>query len=182
MATKAVMTPIGIASFITLKEPRAIVEGNEPRFSITLIFDKAAQNTKQFKELEEAIEQALMQKWPNKATRPRDLRSPFRDGGEKEGIYEGYKRGDIFINPWSQKKPGVVDINRQDLLDLDDVFAGWTARANVRPFAYDRAGKRGVGLFLDNVQFLREGKRLDGRKAASESYPDDQKEDAEEMI
>lgn len=181
MATKAIMTPIGIASFITLKEPRAIVEGNEPRYSITLIFDKAAQNTVQFKALEDAIEAALMQKWPNKATRPRDLRSPFRDGGEKEGQYEGYKAGDIFINPWSKDKPGVVDINRQDLLDLEDVYAGWTARANVRPFAYDRAGKRGVGLFLDNVQFLRAGKRLDGRKAAAESYPDDQPAE-EEMI
>lgn len=180
MATKSIMTPIGVSSFLNLKEPRAIVEGGEPRYSLTLIFDKVAQNTVQFRALENAIEEALMSKWPNKATRPRDLRSPFRDGGEKEGQYEGYRKGDIFINPWTKDKPGVVDINRQDLLDLDDVYAGWTARANVRPFAYDRAGKRGVGLFLDNVQFLRAGKRLDGRRAASESYPDDQP--AEEMI
>jgi|SRR5215472_657583 len=178
MATKSILTPVGISSFINLKEPRSVVEGGEPRYSITLIFDKAAQATDQFRNLEEAIEDAIRAKWPSR--RPGGLRSPFRDGAEKQGVYEGYKAGDIFISPWSKDKPGVVDINRNDLLDFADVFAGWTCRANVRPFAYDQGGNKGCGLFLDNVQFLRPGKRLDGRKAASESYPDDQT--ADEMI
>jgi len=172
MATVSLLTPVGIASFITLKEPRAITEGTEPKYSLTIIFDKAAQATAEFRNLEKAIDDAIRVKWPSK--RPIGLRSPFRDGAEKEGVYEGYKAGDIFINPWSKNKPGVVDINRQDLMDFDDVFAGWTCRANVRPFAYDTAGKRGVSLFLDNVQFLRPGKRLDGRKAAKDAFPDDQ--------
>jgi hypothetical protein len=180
MATKSIITPVGIASFITLKEPRAIVEGGEPRYSLTIIFDKAAQATPQFQAMEQAIEAAARAKWPNRL--PVGLRSPFRDGAEKQGVYEGYKAGDIFISPWSKNRPGVVDINRQDLLDFDDVYAGWTCRANVRPFAYDTGGNKGCSFFLDNVQMLRPGKRLDGRKAASESYPDDQKADADEMI
>jgi len=175
MATKAVLTPIGTASFLNLKEPRAVVAGGDLRYSITLIFDKAAQRTKEFQALEAAINEALRQKWPNKL--PPGLRSPFRDGAEKEGQYEGYKSGDIFISPWTKDKPGVVDINRQDVIDFSEFFAGWTARANVRPFAYDQGANKGCGLFLDNVQFLRPGKRLDGRKAASESYPDDQSEE-----
>ena len=59
MATQAVITPIGISSFLTLKEPRTIVEGGEPRYSLTLIFDKTAQNTEAFRNLEEAIENAI---------------------------------------------------------------------------------------------------------------------------
>lgn len=175
MATKSVLTPIGIASFLNLKEARPVVQDGEPRFSCTLIFDKVAQRTKAFQDLEEAIEDALKQKWPNR--RPNGLRSPLRDGAEKEGKFEGYKAGDIFISPWSKDRPGVVDIQRQDILDFSDIYAGWSARANVRPFAYETGGNRGVGLFLDNMQFLRPGKRLDGRKAASESYPDDQDEE-----
>ena len=46
-------------------------------------------------------------------------------------------------------------------------------RANVRPFAYDKAGKKGCSFFLDSVQFLRPGQRLDGRKPAAEQFPDD---------
>jgi hypothetical protein len=180
MATKAYLTPVGISSFITLKEPRALNENTEPKYSLTLIFDKAAQNTAEFRALEKGIEEALKTRWPNKV--PPGLRSPFRDGAEKEGIYEGYKSGDIFINPWSKSKPGVVDIQRQDMLNLDEVYAGWTCRATVRPFAYDTAGKRGVSLLLDAVQFLRPGKRLDGRKAAAESFPDDQDAMADEPI
>jgi hypothetical protein len=153
MATGRILTPIGISSFINLKEPRAVVVGGEPRYSISIIFDKAAQATELFRNLEQAIQDAVRRKWPNKV--PTGLRSPFRDGAEKEGQYEGYKSGDIFISPWSKDKPGVVDINRQDLLDLSDVYAGWTCRAFVRPFAYDAGGDKGVGLFFNSVQFLR---------------------------
>lgn len=173
-----ILTPVGVSSFINLAEPRAITEGADPRYSITLIFDKAAQATEAFQRLERGISEAVANKWGKRV--PAGLKSPFRDGGEKEGQYEGYHKGDIFISPWSKSKPGVVDIMRQDMLTLDEVYAGWTCRANVRPFAYDTGGNKGVGLFLDNVQFLRAGKRLDGRKAASESYPDDMQQ--EEMV
>jgi hypothetical protein len=169
------MTPVGISSFLNLKEPRAIVEGSEPRYSLTLIFDKAAQATPEFKRLEQGIDEAQRQKWPNRL--PPGLRSPFRDGAEKAGKYDGYKAGDIYISPWTKDKPGCVDINRQDILDWSEFYAGWTARANVRPFGYDTGGNRGCGLFLDSVQFLRPGKRLDGRKAASESFPDDMEDE-----
>lgn len=177
MSTKAILTPPGISSFLNLDKPRAIVEGGEPRFSLTLIFDKAAQRRPEFMALEKAIDEEINRRWPNK--KPAGLRSPFRDGAEKEGVYEGYKSGDIFISPWSKEKPGVVDIRRQEVIDFKsgEFFAGWTARANVRPFAYDQGGNKGCGLFLDSVQFLRPGKRLDGRKAATESFPDDELEE-----
>lgn len=178
MGTRAILTPPGICSFLNLTVPRPIVDGGEPRYGFTLIFDKVAQRRPEFKELEKGIDEALRQKWPTRF--PPNLRSPFRDGSEKAGKFEGYHPGDIFISPWSKDKPGAVDSQRQDILDWGDYYAGWTARANVRPFAYDTGGNRGCGLFLDSVQFLRPGKRLDGRKAASESFPDD--ENADEMV
>lgn len=178
MGTRSVLTPPGICSFLNLVTPRPIVDGGEPKYGFTLIFDKAAQKRPEFKELEKAIDEAIRQKWSQRV--PAGLRSPFRDGAEKAGKFEGYKPGDIFISPWSKERPGCVDAQRQDILDWGDYYAGWTARANVRPFAYDTGGNKGVGLFLDNVQFLRAGKRLDGRKAASESFPDD--EAADELV
>lgn len=171
MGTVSILTPPGVSSFLNLAKPRAITPDADERYGLTLIFDKAAQQREEFKALEKAIDEALHKKWPNRL--PPGLKSPFRDGADKAGVYEGYHPGDIFISPWSKEKPGVVDADRQDMLDLAEVYAGWIARARVRPFAYDTAGKRGCSLFLDSVQFLRPGKRLDGRKAASESYPDD---------
>jgi hypothetical protein len=172
------MTPPGIASFINLKEPRAVVVGGELRYSLTLIFDKAAQGRPEFLELQKGIDLALKEKWP--ARLPPGLKSPFHDGAEKAGIYTGYKAGDIFISPWSKDKPGAVNARKQDILDWSEFYAGWTARAFVRPFAYDTGGNRGCSFFLDSVQFLKPGPRLDGRKAASEAFPDDA--ESEELV
>jgi hypothetical protein len=178
MSTTQYLTPPGVASFLNLQKPRAIVDGGEPRFSLTLIFDKAAQARPEFRALQQGIDAALKERWPGKL--PVGLMSPFHDGAEKAEKYDGYKPGDIFISPWTKDKPPVVNAQRQDLLDFSEVWAGWIARAHVRPFSYDRAGKRGCSFFLDDVQFLRPGKRLDGRKHPSESYPDD--DEGEELV
>lgn len=172
MLSAPILTPPGVASFINLAKPRPMIgKPDELRYSIVIIFDKAAQARPEWKNLEKGIDEAIKLRWPGRI--PPGLRAAWRDGAEKAAQYDGYHPGDLFIAPWSQQRPGVVDIDRQDILDLGDVFAGWTCRANVRPFAYEQGGNRGVNLLLDSVQFLRPGKRLDGRKAASESFPDD---------
>jgi len=171
MATKVVLTPPGTGSFLNLQKPRAIIEGGEERFSLSIIFSKKDQARPEFANLQKAVDEALRERWPNKL--PVGLISPFHDGGEKAGQYEGYHNGDIFISPWTKSKPGCVNAQREDIIDFSEFYAGWIVRANVRPFAFDRAGKRGASFFLESVQFLKPGPRLDGRKAASESFPTD---------
>ena len=87
MATSAILTPPGIASFLNLQKARPVVAGGEPAFSLTLIFDKAAQARPEFRALQQAIDAALKERWPGKL--PVGLRSPFHDGAEKAGIYDG---------------------------------------------------------------------------------------------
>jgi hypothetical protein len=180
MALEKILTPPGTASFMNLVKPRAAALGAEPRYSLVLIFDKKAQATPEFRALQAGVERAIADKWG--AKKPHGLASPFRDGSEKEGEYEGYHAGDVFISPWSKEKPGAVDKQRNSILDWSEIYSGWSARANVRPFGYDTAGKRGVGFLLDNVQFLKAGPRLDGRGSAENAYPDDQPEDEDELI
>jgi hypothetical protein len=171
MATNIILTPPGVSSFLNLQKPRAVTEGSEPRFSLTIIFDKAAQKRPEFAALQKGIDEALKERWPGKL--PSGLISPFHDGAEKAGQYEGYKAGDIFISPWTKSQPGCVNNKREDIIDWSEFYAGWIVRANVRPFAYDKAGKRGCSFFLETVQFLKPGTRLDGRKPASQSFPED---------
>ena len=169
MATTSILTPPGAASFLNLQKARPVVVGGEPRFSLTLIFDKAQQARPEFGALQRAIDAALKERWPGKL--PTGLRSPFHDGAEKAGVYDGYKAGDVFISPWSKDKPGAVNARKEDIIDWTEFWAGWLVRANVRPFAYDQGGNKGCGLFLDSVQFLRPGKRLDGRKSRVRELP-----------
>ena len=177
MATSVILTPPGVSSFLNLQKPRAVTEGSEPRYSLTLIFDKAAQKRPEFANLQKGIDEALKERWPGKL--PSGLISPFHDGSEKAGQYEGYKAGDIFISPWTKSAPGCVNNRREDIIDWSEFYAGWIVRANVRPFAYDKAGKRGCSFFLETVQFLKPGARLDGRKAASQSFPEDDESEEE---
>lgn len=182
MATRAILTPPGICSFLNLDKPRIMpgIVNAEPRYSMTLIFDKIAQASPEFRKLQEACQEQALDFFKGKI--PPNLRSCFRDGAEKQGQYDGYHAGDIFIQPWSKNKPGVVNRMRQEVFDFTEFHAGWTARAFVRPFAYDQAGNRGVNLFLDVVQFLKPGKRLDGRMNATEAFPQDAHSMEEEEV
>ena len=180
-AKLSVITPPGIVSFMHLDKPRPVVDGGKPRYSLTLIFDKEAQGRPEFKALKDGVDDAIKAFWPK--TRPSGLKTPFRDCGEKEGQYAGYKAGDVFINPWSEFAPGITNSRKEELemIDWSEFWSGWTARAKVTPFAYDQAGNKGASFFLEAVQFLKPGKRLDGRMPASQSFPDDVSED-EEMV
>ena len=171
VAMHSILTPPGVCSFPHLVKPRAIVEGADLRFSLTIIFDKSAQKRPEFANLQKGIDEALKARWPAKL--PTGLISPFHDGAEKAGLYEGYKAGDIFISPWTKTQPGCVNSRREDIIDWSEFYAGWIVRANVRPFAYDTVGKKGCSFFLETVQFLKPGPRLDGRKPANLSFPED---------
>jgi hypothetical protein len=173
MPVPVVKTPVGTLSFPHLFKPKAPAEGAEPRYSINLIFDKAAQATPEYKALKDAIKVAIREKWGSRADDPKFLKSlmnPVRDCAEKDGT-SGYDVDDgVFIGPWTKSPPGVVDA-KVNFLTQDDVWAGQTARATVKPFAFDKAGKRGVGLALNNVQIVNtKGKRLDGRRSAESEF------------
>jgi hypothetical protein len=172
MATTATLTPTGTLSFLNIKTPRPVVEGGQPRYSVNIIFDEAAQRTPEFMKLQEAIANCISDKWGKKV--PSNLRMPLRDGAEKEGTYAGYRKGTVFINPWSKEAFGVVDRQKQDIIDVGSLYAGQLGRAKVRPFAYDTGSNKGVGLLIDNLQIVKDGPRIDGKASAASSFPDDE--------
>jgi hypothetical protein len=85
-----------------------------------------------------------------------------------------YYPGDVFIQPWSKNKPGIVDADREDILLPEEVWSGQLVRANIVPFAWTHTGKRGVSFGLNHVQVIEsEGRqRLDGRPSASSAFDD----------
>ena len=169
-----VTTPIGILSFPVLFTPRPRAQGGEPCFAINLLFDKAAQGTPAYAALKKAVAECINEKWgPGKAA-DRDfvkgLRLPFRNPQEKS--YKGYDiEGGIYIAPWSNNRPGLVDARLQEITVPTDVWPGQLARATVNPFAYHNSGNKGVSFGLNNVQICRaDGERLDGRRSAAEDF------------
>ena len=162
--TDNVLTPKFRASFANVFRPgKAMEEGKAPKYSLTMLFEKGADLSK----LKAAAAQAAKDKWGDKP--PKQMRSPFRDQGEKE--FAGYVEGAVFINATSDKKPGLVDAKVQDIIDESDFYSGCYARATVRAFAYSKAGNNGVAFGLQNVQKLADGEPLGGGGAkASDEF------------
>lgn len=171
----ALITPPGLLAFPFLFEARPL-PGNQqgkPRFSATLIFSPEAQQTPEYMALRRAVAEAIAGKWGAAALQNtaflQTLRSPFRKSEEK-AKYDGFTPGSVFISPWTQTMPGVVDANLGKM-GKDDVWAGQEARFSVQAFAYANAGNQGVSFTLSNVQILKRNRpRLDGRAPAEATF------------
>ena len=172
-----VRTPIGILSFPVLFTPRPRAQGGDPCFAINLLFDKVTQSTPEYAAMKKAVADCIDEKWGAGKAKDHEfvktLRLPFRRTQEKS--YKGYDiDGGIYIAPWSNNRPGVVDAQRREITVPGDVWPGQLARATVNPFAYHNSGNKGVSFGLNNVQICRtDGERLDGRRAATDDFPDD---------
>ena len=166
MASGNIMTPEFRVSFPYVFRPSKPMQvGQEPKYSVSMLFKKGEDLTV----LKKAVEEAAVEKWgADKSKWPKNLRNPFRDQGEKDN--EGYEAGAIFITATSKQKPGLVDSKVEDIIEEREFYPGCYARATVRPFAYDNAGNRGVAFGLQNVQKLREGAPLGGRSSPAADF------------
>lgn len=168
--TSSVITPYGLLCFPSIFEARSAVPGQEPRFSIVLLFDEAAQKSREFRAMQDEIVAAAHAKFGPKL--PQGLRMPIRDAAEKPE-YQGFTPGKVFVSAWTKIRPGIVDNLRNEIFVREDVWPGQMARAYVKPFGYDTSGNKGVSLSLEHVQIVKKDMpRIDGRKAAKEVFGD----------
>lgn len=152
-------------SFPHVFEKHSGFEGQEPKFSVVMLFSKKAD----LSALKRAVQNAAIEKWGPKEKWPKNLRMPFRDGNEKSDL-QGYK-DTIFISASSKQRPGVVDQRREPITEESEGFyAGCYARASLIAFAYDTAGNKGVSFSLQNLQKLRDGEKFSGRRSAEEDF------------
>lgn len=156
-----VMTPEFRASYAHVLKAVTNDLNGELEYSLVMLFDKSADLTA----MKAACNAAITAKWG--ANVPKGLRSPFRDGDEKES--PAYK-GKVFCTAKSKERPGVVDEDVQPIISEEGFYSGCYARATVNAFAYDNKGNRGVSFFLCNVQKTKEGERIGGGKPANEDF------------
>lgn len=189
MANPKITTPIALGSYVTVFEPKAF-EGQDPKFSISLLWPKADKEAMVgLAELKRAVVEVAVKKfgpeaagWLKKdAPKNKKLDSPFRDGDiekPEDAIYSG--KVYVTAKSMANRKPQVVDGRRNPVFDEADCYSGCFFRAIVQPYAYDKAGNRGVALGLLALQVVRKGERLDGGIDASKAFDDCVFEEEEE--
>ena len=173
--SKSVITPIGILCFAEqLWKPKPPAEGKDPRYSAMLLFDDFAVKSTAYQELRSLIVEAATEKFgAAKANDPafmRSIRLPLRPAADKN--YAGFDKGEIFISPWSDRRPGIVDLQGNEFKAVEaEVWSGQLARATVRAFGYDNSGNRGVALGLEHVQIVKtDMPRIDGRVSPDKAF------------
>lgn len=172
MAKIKCTTPVFRVSFPSIFQASAAPQSDKKFFSLVAIFDKDKlandpDSKALFAKMKQAMSDCAREKWGDKIPSP--LKSPFRDGGEKETI--GYGPDTIFITLKTEEKngrPGLVDQNMQKILSEADFYAGCYAHATINPYAWTYMGKSGISFGLQNIQKVADGEPLGGGRSKAE--------------
>lgn len=170
--SKSLILPAGIASYANLLEPRADQTG-KMKFSVSVLIAKA--RSKELDQLRAVALEVATAKWgvKGKAYLENQKYPLIKDGDLKkddEGKVDPVYKGMLVISTRTDRKPGVIDAAKQPVFTDEDIYSGCLIRVSGNVFAYEVSGNKGVSFGLNNVQVLRKGTRLDGRKAAEDEF------------
>lgn len=153
-------------SYAHVFEPHAINDGDTPKYSVSCIIPK--DDVKSVETINKAIQVALQEgasKFGGKI--PNKYKNPLRDGDDERPDDSAYANA-WFFNANSTKPVGVVDRNRQPILDTDEFYSGCYGYISVTFYAYNTSGNKGVACGLNNVLKSKDGDRLGGARISAE--------------
>lgn len=163
-------------SYCNLFQPKAPFNNpqGEPKYSVTVLVPKT--NTAAKAVIDNAIAQAIdagvSSKW--NGVRPPQPAICVHDGDgprPSDGSAFGEECKGCWVFTASTKNPPfVVDEYVQNIIDPTKVYSGMWGNVNVTFFAYNNAGKKGIGCGLNGVQKIRDGEALGGQITAQEAF------------
>lgn len=170
------ISPVGTFQWVFLDKPKVDKNNPEkdPMYTITLLMDKKDPKVKEKIELmKSCIKDALEKRFADKV--PAKYYSPIKDGdvetnSDDNPIYPGY----FYIEAKNKEKPGLVDADREPILENSAVWSGCKGRLSLGFVGYDVAAKKGVTIYLNNVQLLdNSAPKMGGRKSAEEDFAEE---------
>lgn len=166
-------------SYVTLFQPRAIAEGQDEKYSVSIIIDKNDKKTLDAfnKALNAAYVAGADKLGKNGKVPPlTSVKSPLRDGDIDRPDDEAYA-GKYFINANSKQRPQVVDAEMNAILDSLEVKSGDYGRVSINLYVFNTNGNKGIAAGLGNVQKLEDGEPLGSVVAAENDFGDDNDDD-----
>ena len=177
--TKVITGPNTTFSYLNCWDPKAI-QGGTPKFSVSLIIPKS--DVKTIEKIKSAIQAAYEEgqsklkgngkSVPSLST----LKTPLRDGDLERPDDEAYKNS-YFINANSGTAPGIVDADRNPIIDRSEMYSGVKGRASINLYAYNVNGNRGIACGLNNLQKISDGTPLGGKSRAEDDFTTEDDED-----
>ena len=166
-------------SYANVWEPKSI-NGGAPKYSVSLIIPKS--DTKTITKIQAAIEAAYKEGEAKLKGNGRSvpalsvLKTPLRDGDTERPDDEAYADA-YFINANSASAPGIVDADRQPIIDRSEVYSGVHGRASINFYAFNSNGNKGIACGLNNLQKIKDGEPLGGKSRAEDDFASDDEDD-----
>jgi len=163
-------------SYANVWEAKSI-NGGTPKFSVSLIIPKS--DTVTIAKIKAAIEAAYKEGEAKLKGNGRSvpalsvLKTPLRDGDAERPDDEAYANA-YFVNANSATAPGIVDADRQPILDTSEVYSGVYGRASINFYAFNSNGNKGIACGLNNLQKIRDGEPLGGKSRAEDDFADEE--------
>ena len=166
-------------SYANLWKAKAMDEKSKPKYSVSLIIPKS--DTKTIEKVKAAIQAAYDEgksKLSNGKSVPslNSIKTPLRDGDIDRPDDEAYANS-YFINANSIIAPGIVDADRQTIIDHSEVYSGVYGRASINLYAFNSNGNRGIACGLNNLQKIADGEPLGSKSSAEDDFADIEEDD-----
>ena len=166
-------------SYVNAWEAKSI-NGGAPKYSVSLIIPKS--DTKTLEKIQAAIQAAYEEgqgklKGNGKSVPALSvLKTPLRDGDAERPDDEAYADS-YFINANSGTAPGIVDADRNPIIDRSEVYSGVYGRASINFYAFNSNGNKGIACGLNNLQKIRDGEPLGGKSRAEDDFDTEEDDD-----
>lgn len=184
MSTKVITGPKTRWSYANVWNPKSI-NGSTPKYSVSLIVPKSDTKTvnKIKAAIKEAYEEGLSKLKGNSKSAPAlsILKTPLRDGDLERPDDPVYKNA-YFINANATMAPGIVDKDRQEIIEHSEVYSGVYGRASITFYAFNSNGNKGIACGLNNLQKIADGEPLGSRKRAEDDFADLDDEDNDDFL
>ena len=173
--TKVITGRHTVMSYLNVNEPKVPLGGGAPKYSVSLIIPKS--DTVTVEKIRAAIRaaydegQGKLRGSGKTVPAFESLKTPLRDGDKDRKGDDAYKNS-WFVNANSTTKPGVVDADRNPILDSSELYSGIIGRASINFYAFNTNGNKGIACGLNNIQKLADGTPLGGHSRAEDDFAD----------
>ena len=157
-------------SYLKVFSPEAFSDGNgeKPKYTLSALIPKSDKVT--VDKIKAAIEAAKASGVDKLGAKPpANLQVPLRDGDIDRPDDEAYK-GHWFFNCSSVSRPGVVNKDREPIIDPEEFSSGDYGFLNVNFFAFNFNNKKGIAAGLNHVMKTRDGAKLAGKISVEEAF------------
>ena len=172
MSNQIVVGPVRF-SYLSLLEKSENLNG-DMQYSAVIMVPK--EDKKLLAKIQAGMQAAIdlgIKKGKIKKADVRNLRLPLRDGDDKDdrGSKGSEFDGVVWFNANNKiNQPSVVDLERQPIMDDEEIYSGMWGYAHITFSVYNAKGSKGIGAYINYVMKTKDDERLDGRISVEDAF------------